>query len=135
MQDMSRGGLVVWRPGAMRTTCQCVGLVLVSVQTLMAGVLPRSCDFVGDWNTSALFGRTARVRRRSFEQWVERSETGLDCGCGDNRCGCRISWIGRKREKTLGQGGGGTNDNKREIVRKRDTCKMSNIEYESKGKL
>ena len=68
---------MVQQPGTMRTTHQCMGLVFVSVRALMAGVLPRSCDFVGDWNTSALSGRTARVRRWSFEQWVERLGTGL----------------------------------------------------------
>ena len=68
---------MVWRPGTMRTTHRCMGLVFVLVRVLMAGVLPRSCNFVGNWNTSALSGRTVCVRQQSFEQWVERSGTGL----------------------------------------------------------
>ena len=68
------GGTATWRNedhSSVHGACFRVG------SNANGRVLPRSCDFVGDWNTGALFGRTARVRWRSFEQWVERSETGL----------------------------------------------------------
>ena len=67
-------GTATWRNedhSSVCGACFCVG------SNADGRVLPRSCNFVGNWNMGALFGRTAHIRRRSFEQWVERLETGL----------------------------------------------------------
>ena len=68
------GGMATWRNEDHSLVCGACFHVGLNADDR---VFPRSCNFVGNWNTGTLFGRTACIRQQSFEQWVERLETGL----------------------------------------------------------